>query len=277
MYQKIIIIGAGRSGTNMLRDALTNFDSCATWPCDEINYVWRYGNRSSTNDELAVEAASRNAAKYINKKFDQLASKTSSKYIVEKTCANSLRVPFVDAIVPGSKYVNIVRDGRDVVASVLERWGASIEPAYILKKARYVPVSDVPYYATRYASHRIKKLVSREKMLPSWGPVYEGMRNDLRDLSVPEVCALQWKNCVEKSCDALAGLGDDVINIRYEEFVTDPKLHTKAIADFVNIPYDTHTINKICSGITASSIGKGVDIDIKHPEVAGIISSVNIT
>jgi len=34
----IIIVGAPRSGTNMLRDVLTSFDGVCTWPCDEINY-----------------------------------------------------------------------------------------------------------------------------------------------------------------------------------------------------------------------------------------------
>ena len=39
-----MIIGAARSGTNMLRDVLTSLDGVDTWPCDEINYIWRHGN-----------------------------------------------------------------------------------------------------------------------------------------------------------------------------------------------------------------------------------------
>ena len=38
----VIIIGAGRSGTNMLRDLLAQLPQFSTWPCDEINYIWRH-------------------------------------------------------------------------------------------------------------------------------------------------------------------------------------------------------------------------------------------
>ena len=33
----VVIIGAPRSGTNMLRDVLVGVGGYATWPCDEIN------------------------------------------------------------------------------------------------------------------------------------------------------------------------------------------------------------------------------------------------
>ena len=48
----IIIIGAPRSGTNMLRDVLTALPGFETWPCDEINLAWRHGNRALPSDEL---------------------------------------------------------------------------------------------------------------------------------------------------------------------------------------------------------------------------------
>ena len=55
--QKVIIIGAPRSGTNILRDVLTSFDGICTWPCDEINYIWRHGNAKYPSDELLAANA----------------------------------------------------------------------------------------------------------------------------------------------------------------------------------------------------------------------------
>jgi len=40
----VIIIGAPRSGTNIIRDVIVTNNNFTTWPCDEINYVWRYKN-----------------------------------------------------------------------------------------------------------------------------------------------------------------------------------------------------------------------------------------
>src|SRR5262245_2527282 len=104
-FQPVIIIGAGRSGTNMVRDLLTALPSCATWPCDEINYIWRYGNATFPTDELTAEHARPEVVRYIRRQFGHLARTTSAKWIVEKTCANSLRVDFVRAVVPEAKFI----------------------------------------------------------------------------------------------------------------------------------------------------------------------------
>ena len=149
-YQPIIIIGAPRSGTNMIREALCSLEDTGTWPCDEINYIWRHGNVSSETDEFSPDMATENVKSYIRKKFDQMASKLMVRFLVEKTCANSLRVAFVDRVIPNAKYVYIVRDGIDVAESAAIRWRANLNIFYILKKIRYVPFLDIPFYSFRY-------------------------------------------------------------------------------------------------------------------------------
>lgn len=53
----IILIGAPRSGTNIFRDTIASLPSVTTWPCDEINYIWRHGNINYPSDEFPVELA----------------------------------------------------------------------------------------------------------------------------------------------------------------------------------------------------------------------------
>lgn len=69
----IVIIGAPRSGTNMLRDALCQVSGPGTWPCDEINAVWRCGNGRHPTDELRLEHARPEVKRYIRRAFDRLA------------------------------------------------------------------------------------------------------------------------------------------------------------------------------------------------------------
>ncbi|HUT60609.1 MAG TPA: sulfotransferase, partial [Phycisphaerae bacterium] len=123
-YSPIIIIGAGRSGTNMLRDMLTAFPGVGTWPCDEINYIWRHGNARYATDEFPPELARPRVRAYIRRAFDRLAARRGLSHVVEKTCANSLRVQFVRAVVPEARFIHIVRDGRDVAVSAVQRWTA---------------------------------------------------------------------------------------------------------------------------------------------------------
>src|SRR5699024_6252863 len=86
-YTPVIIIGAGRSGTNMLRDTLTQIAGVNTWPCDEINYIWRHYNLSYPNDEFTTSMATNRVKKYIHKQFDKIAAQSNTSYLVEKTCA----------------------------------------------------------------------------------------------------------------------------------------------------------------------------------------------
>ena len=158
MTSPIIIIGAARSGTNMLRDLLVQLPQYTTWQCDEINYIWRHGNRDYPHEEFTREMATPAVKCYMQHAIEKINKKEPQATVVEKTCATSLRCGFADEIFPNARFVHIYRDGRAVAASAALRWNASLEPLYLLKKARFVPPSDVLFYASRYFSTRIYRL-----------------------------------------------------------------------------------------------------------------------
>ena len=120
----VIIIGAPRSGTNILRDCLISIDGIASWPCDEINYIWRHGNINFPSDALPAERATQKVKEYIRKQFGKIQKQTGGNVIIEKTCANSLRVPFVRAVFPDAKFIFISRNGLDAIGSAKIRWSA---------------------------------------------------------------------------------------------------------------------------------------------------------
>ena len=254
-FQPVIIVGAARSGTNMLRDLLTTLDGVETWPCDEINYIWRHGNASLRHDALPPEAATASVQRFIRRQFASQARTGSCRWLIEKTCANSLRVGFVDKVVPEAKYVQIVRDGRDVVASALKRWVAPLDVGYIAKKIRYVPPGDLAYYGTRYLGDRLYKLFSSETRLRAWGPRYETMMDDLRSRPLDEVCARQWALSVERADSVLSTLGDRVIRIRYEDFVASPKKPFRELVEFLGVPASEAQIDSAVSGVFSESSG----------------------
>lgn len=242
----------------MLRDMLVEMPGVTTWPCDEINYIWRHGNVRFESDEFTPEMATPGVSKYISHKFDQLASTSGAGVVVEKTCANSLRVGFVDKVIPEAKYIFIVRDGYDVVSSALKRWNAQLELQYILKKARFVPVADLPYYASRYLLNRLYRLFSGSHRLAFWGPRLVGMQQLLEEYTLPEVCALQWKRCVESAEQAFAGMQQDrIIRVSYEQFVAEPVAEYERIARFVDKDVSEQVKTRLNNSVTAASVGRG--------------------
>ncbi len=254
----VIIVGAPRSGTNMLRDVLTSFDGISTWPCDEINYIWRHGNVRYPSDEIPAECATPVVQNYIQQRFNDIREKYSADVVVEKTCANSLRVPFVDAVVPSAKYIFIYRDGIDATGSAKERWTAKLDIPYILEKVRFVPKADLPYYGLRYFWARVYRFISREKRLAFWGPALDNMQNILQNHTLNEVCALQWQRCVDNAEKAFSEMpADKVVRVRYEDFVRQPELELTRILKFMGKEVEPDTIAKAVEGVSPRSLGKG--------------------
>lgn len=257
-YTPLIIVGAPRSGTNMLRDVLTRLDGVSTWPCDEINYIWRHGNVRESTDEFSADMATPELAGYIRKQFDWVSQRYDAHTVVEKTCANSLRVPFIDKVMPEARYVFIYRDGLDVVGSALKRWKAELDIPYLARKARFVPLADLPYYASKYLWNRLYRVLSKKERLAFWGPQFEGLDAALQQYSLPEVCALQWQRCVTLSEGALTKIDESrVSRVSYESFVAQPERELMRINSELDLNLNTEKLSIAVADVSSRNVGKG--------------------
>jgi hypothetical protein len=241
----------------MLRDLICTLPGCGTWPCDEINFIWRHGNVAYPSDAIPAELATGRVQKFVRGRFDRVARSYDLDVVVEKTCANSLRVGFVDRIVPDARYVFLVRHGMDAIASAVQRWRGQLDLLYTLRKARFVPLSDVPRHAALFAANHLFRLCSRERRVAYWGPRLDNMEELLGRFSLEEVCAIQWRDCVERAVQALAKLGEDrVLTARYESVVDDPRGFLVRMADFLGI-VDWNADAGSYEWISANRIGAG--------------------
>lgn len=261
MTQDVIIIGAPRSGTNMLRDVLTSLPGFTTWPCDEINLIWRHGNRKSESDELSQEMARPEVCHYLHRQFAKLGEKFQADTVVEKTCANSLRVEFVAQAFPHAKYLFIHRNGLDAAASAMRRWNADFDLKYTIAKARYAPPADLPFYAAKMVmsqlTQRGKESVADEQSVDSWwGPKMHDFQDLQQNHSLEELCMIQWQRCVETSLRGLSKLpSNQVLHVGYEQFVNSPVNQLSGILEFLNKPdsFDENAVRRV----TNTSVGQG--------------------
>lgn len=260
MTGNVIIVGAPRSGTNILRDVLTKAQGIATWPCDEIPMIWRHGNRDVPHDAFESALATPEVATFIRHEFSKLAKRYKAETIVEKTCATSLRVPFVYRILPDAKYVFIRRDGVDAAVSAANRWHAKFDLRYTARKARYIPPTDLPYYALRGA----RAVVSRRGATTTgptfdaewWGPKPQDWREIGMNHSELEMAFLQWKRCVDSSIAAFDQIpSEQVHQIVYEEFVADPRTTISQLLTFLG--HADLMSDDLVGEVSTSSVGKG--------------------
>lgn len=264
MIQPVIIVGAPRSGTNMLRDVLTSAPGIGTWGGDEINPLWKHGNLDIGHDELPVERATPELSAYMHRHFASVGRRTGSEVVVEKTCAVSLRVPFTRALFPEAKYVFIRRDGIDAAASTMKRWNAPFDLRYTLRKARYVPPSDVPRHLRDLVAKKISQRQhgevgdeSRDQQVSTWwGPRPHDYERLQVQHPLEELAFVQWQRCVEGAAAGLAGLpSSQLLEVTYEEFVADPGAGTARLLAFLGRPELGDAVR--IAQVSTASVGKG--------------------
>lgn len=224
----VVLVGAARSGTKILRDTLATAPGVAAVPYD-INYIWRLGNEDAPDDALGVD---RLRTAKVHKIRDYLKRRQGgAAHLVEKTVATPLRLPFVDAVLPEAKYVFLVRNPIDVVESAMRQWLATPNWRYSVKKAISYPWLAAPGYAARQVAFAGRRVLGTSQAVPPWGPVYPGMNDDLAaGMPIVEVCAKQWNACNALALEGFEQIGKTPVVVRYEDFAHNPDQVVNALS-----------------------------------------------
>lgn len=255
-YQPVIVIGAARSGTKLLRDLTAAHPALGKVPYD-VNYIWRMGNQRLTHDELRPEMLTPKKRARIRAQLVKCAGNRAR--FVEKTVSNCLRVPYVWAVLPEARFLHLVRDGRDVIESVYREWTAPPDWRYIWRKARRFPLRHAFGYAIAYGLTTLHRTIQHnEGPVGIWGARYQGIEADLARYDLLTVCALQWAHCVESAARGLAQIPPErQLTLRYEEFVEDPAVHLMQIATLLAVDATAYETISRQHHVSQKNVGKG--------------------
>ena len=72
MTRHIVIIGAARSGTKILRDVLAQASGAGSVPYD-IGFVWRYGNERVPHDVLDPATVTPRISRFVRRYVERYA------------------------------------------------------------------------------------------------------------------------------------------------------------------------------------------------------------
>lgn len=251
----VVIIGAARSGTKMLRSALATAAGVGAVPYD-IGYVWRLHNERAADDVLSPADLDDGARRFIRRFVDRYAA-GELPTVIEKTVGNTMRVPFVAAVLPDARYVHLVRDGIDVAESSRRQWTAPPDRRYLAAKLRHVPQRVVVRHGASYAASLAARAFTKDRRVSSWGPRYLGIDADLSVESLLTVCARQWRESVLTAQRDLSALTVPVIEVRYEAFVQNPVDALTEVLDFLALPPAHKGPERAAGAIAAARIGVG--------------------
>lgn len=245
MKQPVILIGAARSGTKLVRDLLAEHPAISATPYD-INYLWRIGNEPAPDDQLDAPLP-RRAVELVSAQLD----KAPTNLVVEKTVSNCLRVPAIAAAFPNAEFVFLIRDGFDVTESAMRQWVAPTDWKYTVKKALQYPWLAAPTYAIDHLRGMLTR--SRAESPQWWGPRYPGIEIDIQAQPLHIVCARQWAECNRLAVEGFAAVGVRPHRVRYEELANDPIRAVNGILSHLG----QADVGSLTTRVTTKSIGQG--------------------
>jgi hypothetical protein len=123
----IFVVGSARSGTTMLRLMLDSHHRISSG--EETHFLqqlepvvgkqWRLLDRYGFPREYWLDRL-----RHLYGDFQaEYATRRGKVRWADKDPANTLILPFVEELFPDAKYLHLLRDGHDVVASHRDRWG----------------------------------------------------------------------------------------------------------------------------------------------------------
>jgi len=214
----IFIVGAPRSGTQLLMSAIRASRHVRTWP-GEGHEVWEADYhpslRSWDSNVLNEDDVVPEYAKRIRRRFFLNAG--SRRRLLDKSPRNALKIPWVNAIFPHCRFLFMIRDGRDNVNSLINAWRSPRYRTYRLPQRHAIPGVD-----------------------PSWWKfvLYPGWMED-RSGPLEVICAKQWVYSNHYGLDGGREIDRDRwMEVRYEDLVENPDEEMRRVFDFIDLPYD---------------------------------------
>lgn len=202
---------------------------------------------------FSVSMADEPGAAMMRSYLEQLGYQSMKAVVLEKTAANSLRMPYVYRLFPDAAYINIVRDGRDVAISARRKYlgdtrkitsytcqmASPPAPRHELlatmvrqKFSSGISLSELIRYLNHYTSGALN--VTGFKQQAMWGPRIPGMKELFHSHSLLEVAGLQWRESMEAlSSFREANPSVSMIEVNFEQLISDPAEILNRIIDFL--------------------------------------------
>ena len=202
----IFVVGCSRAGTTVTYETLAASDELASFGF-ELPQLWHslWGPKHNNfeSEAAGAEHARPEHREYVLRYFYQ---RLGTGRILEKSCINVMRIPYLCRLFPDAHFVYIQRDGRDNVSSLIDGW--RLQDHFALD--RYLGTLPDPVHINGGEFRTWRFFLP-----PGW--------RKLNNASLEEVCAYQWIKANEFALAGAANIPENQWHrVRYEEFFENP-------------------------------------------------------
>ncbi len=222
MSDPIFLIGCSRSGTTVTFETLRKSSQLISFPY-ELPQLWHslYGpwdNRWASECALECDAD----PVHREKVFAYFYARLGKGQVLDKSCINILRIPYLHALFPNARFVYIYRDGRDNVSSLMDGWRHNghfnLNPL----------LGEIP-----------GTIAINDGEFSDWSFFLPPNWQDYNNASLAEVCAHQWNTANALALEAKPLIASDKwIEIRYEDLVESPVALFEDVFSRLDLDFD---------------------------------------
>jgi len=197
----VFIVGSPRSGTSIFNKMIAECDDVAN--LSEAIFIWSPSDKNADCDHVkGAGDVTREDELRIRGGFGFYQLFRRKRIFVNKCPRSSVRLAFISRLFPEARYIHVYRDGRAVVASIIN----------IIEREKFR--QKVPLGAFCKPSN--------------W--------RDYMDMGVVERHSHQWNDIMETIGEDSASLDRDKwIDVRYEDFCRNPRDTMKEIFGFIGV------------------------------------------
>lgn len=211
LSRPIFMLGCPRGGTSISVALFGTHPWVANW--SEAMEVWDPDGHldPEADHEWTASDVEDEDARRLHARFEWYRQHHHKRRFINKHPRSSVRIDYIDAVFPDALYIHVIRDGRAVASS-------------ILNKVRKEPLRQtIPF------GNFCKP--------PGW-------RNYLNRSPV-EQAGLQWRDIVNYVLERRSRIGGRYFEYRYEDMCTDTKGMFRRLFEFAGLPSDHEHMREI--------------------------------
>ena len=240
MPDPVFLVGCSRSGTTVTYETLAEAPEFIKFGY-ELPQFWdglygplNNGWKSEAADAADARPEHRHAA------LRHFYARLGRGQVLDKTCINVLRIPYLLNLFPQAKFVFIQRDGRDNISSLIDGW-------------RF----DGHFRMDLYLGPPAEPVAIEGGAFTDWSFFYPPSWRDWNRAGLGEVCAYQWLTANRLAIEGKRQVpARQWIHMRYEDIFERPVEMFGEAFERLDVPF-TEALRKHCANLQPTSIVKG--------------------
>lgn len=239
----VFVVGCSRSGTTVTYETLAASPAFLSFGW-EIPQFWNSLHGPLNNGWHSESAGAADAQPWHrDAALRYLYERLGTGWVLDKTCINVMRIPYLHALFPQAKFVFIQRDGRDNISSMMDGW----------RMGR----TDGRFELSQFFGPFPEPVAINGGEFREWAFFLPPGWQRYNQASLAEVCAFQWVSANRMALDARRLIPPEQwIHLRYEDIFERPvEMFREAFAR-LDLPFGPE-LEARCANLQPTSVVKG--------------------